>query len=71
MIEITKLRKTNFNYLQKIKGLSKLNVLYTISKRILIIMDFRNGGSTSTTLDFLSFCSNKTTSPSSSVVLGG
>ena len=71
MIEITKLRKTNFNYLQKIKGLSKLNVLDTISKRILIIMDFRNGGSTSTTLDFLSFCSNKTTSPSSSVVLGG
>ena len=34
-------------------------------------MDFRNGGSTSTTLDFLNFCSNRTTSPSSSVVLGG
>ena len=45
--------------------------LDTISKRILIIMDFRNGGSTSTTLDFLSFCSNRTTSPSSSVALGG
>ena len=56
-METTYDNKTNFEYLQKVQGLSKLNVLNTISEGILITMDFQNGGSTSTTLNFLSICS--------------